>query len=70
MRRFRSEHGTNTFAVTLEDIVCRDKGMDSAVLIELSVWGGAQVLYLLYLIYWYKSTNTDAALALPVAARS
>ncbi len=50
--------------------MCRDKGMDSAVLIELSVWGGAQVLYLLYLLYWYKSTNTDAALALPVAARS
>ena len=53
--------------------MCRDKGMDSAVLIELSVWGGAQVLYLLYLLYllhWYKSTNADTALALPVAARS
>jgi hypothetical protein len=40
---FESESGEGGLVIALEDAIVRDKGMDSALFIELNVWGGSEL---------------------------
>ena len=40
---FESESGEDGLVIALDDAIVRDKGLDSALLIELKVWGGSEL---------------------------